>query len=131
MVDSLLIVGTLALVVERFVDRLLQTVWPDVEAGGDPSKTYTRLRGIIGFGLVFVGGIIIVFAANLGLMNQIFGGVDLSPTADKWLTACLIGGGAAPAHEVIRYVENKKAKAKEEKASAEGANKDRLKAAQS
>ncbi len=99
--DALLVLGALALFGERLVDRILTPVWPDVEAGSAVSKVYRRARGIVGIALV-------------------------SDMGGKWLTALLIGGGAAPAHELVRYVENKKAKAKEEKAQEEANTKVKL-----
>ena len=117
--DALVVLGALALLIERLVDRLFALIWPDVEAGSNPSPIYKRIRGLLGVSLVFVGGIIFAFAFDLNLMKQIFPDLNITSTSGKWLTACLIGGGAAPAHEVVRYIENKKAKAKEEKAQSE------------
>ena len=117
--NALLVLGALALFGERLVDRILALVWPDVEAGVAASKIYKRIRGLVGFTLVFGFGVLVAFGLNLNLMSEIFEGTAVSDTGGKWLTAFLIGGGAAPAHELVRYVENKKAKAKEEKAQAE------------
>ena len=117
--DALLVLGALALFGERIVDRILTLLWPDVEAGSVPSRVYTRARGILGIMLVFGFGVIVAFVLDLNLISQIFEGIPESGAGGKWLTALLIGGGAAPAHELVRYVENKKAKAKEEKAQAE------------
>ncbi len=117
--NALLVLGALALFGERLVDRILALVWPDVEAGAVASKIYKRTRGLVGIALVFGFGVLIAFGLNLNLMGEIFEGTAISDTGGKWLTALLIGGGAAPAHELISYVENKKAKAKEEKAQAE------------
>lgn len=128
--DALLVLGALALFGERLVDRILALVWPDVEAGEDPSGVYVRIRGIVGIGMVFGFGMLVAFGLNLNLMGQIFKDVAISDVGGKWLTALLIGGGAAPAHEVVRYVENKKAKAKEEKAHAEVETKEKRKRAQ-
>lgn len=124
--NALLVLGALALFGERLVDRVLMLVWPDVEAGATPSKVYKRTRGIVGTVLVFGFGILVAFALNLNLIGEIFEGIAISDTGGKWLTALLIGGGSAPAHEVVRYIENKKAKAKEEKADAEAALKAKL-----
>lgn len=121
--DALLVLGALALFGERLVDRILALVWPDVDAGTEPTEFYKRFRGIIGIALVFGFGILVAFGFNLNLIGQIFKGIAMSDTGGKWLTALLIGGGAAPAHELVRYVENKKAKAKEEKAQAEAKTK--------
>ena len=121
--DALLVLGALALFSERLVDRILALLWPDVEAGAKPSKFYQRFRGIIGIALVFGFGILVAFGLKLNLIGQIFKDIAISDTGGKWLTAFLIGGGAAPAHELVRYVENKKAKAKEEKAQAEALTK--------
>ena len=90
-----------------------------IEAGANPSIVYTRTRGIVAFLLVFGFGSLVSFAFNLNLIGAIFENMEISNTGGKWLTALLIGGGSAPAHEVVRYIENKKAKAKEEKAQAE------------
>ena len=121
--DALLVLGALALFSERLVDRILALLWPDVEAGAEPTKFYQRFRGIIGIALVFGFGILVAFGLKLNLIGQIFKDIAISDTGGKWLTAFLIGGGAAPAHELVRYVENKKAKAKEEKAQAEALTK--------
>ena len=121
--DALVVLGALALFGERLVDRILMLAWPDVEAGALPSKVYKRTRGIVGVALVFGFGIVIAFGLNLNLIDEIFKGTAISDIGGKWLTALLIGGGAAPAHEIIRYIENKKAKAKEEKAQAEAETK--------
>ena len=121
--DALVVLGALALFGERLVDKILALVWPDVEAGALPSRVYKRARGIVGITLVFGFGIVIAFGLNLNLIGEIFKGTATSDIGGKWLTALLIGGGAAPAHELIRYVENKKAKAKEEKAQAEAKTK--------
>ncbi|TET42314.1 MAG: hypothetical protein E3J66_03790 [Dehalococcoidia bacterium] len=125
--NALLVVGALALFGERIVDRILMLVWPDVEAGATPSRVYKRTRGIVGIVLVFGFGILVAFALNLNLIGEMFEGIAISDTGGKWLTALLIGGGAAPAHEVIRYIENKKAKAKEEKSQAEATTKEKMK----
>ena len=117
--NALLVLGALALFGERIVDRILSLVWPDVDAAGNPSGTYKRTRGVIAIALVFGFGVLVTFALNLNLIGEIFETTEVTETGGKWLTALLIGGGAAPAHELIRYVENKKAKAKEEKTQAE------------
>ncbi len=124
--DALLVLGALALFGERLVDRILALVWPDVEAGAAISKVYKRTRGIVGIALVFGFGALVAFGFNLNLIGEIFDGTAVSDMGGKWLTALLIGGGAAPAHELVRYVENKKAKAKEEKAQAEANTKTKL-----
>ena len=124
--NALLVVGALALFGERIVDRVLTLVWPDVEAGATPSKVYKSTRGIVGIVSVFGFGILVAFALNLNLIGEIFEGIAISDTGGKWLTALLIGGGSAPAHEVVRYIENKKAKAKEEKTQAEVKTKEKL-----
>ena len=121
--NALLVTGALALFGERVVDRILALLWPDVEAGANPSKIYTRTRGIVALLLVFGFGSLVAFAFNLNLIGAIFENTEISDTGGKWLTAFLIGGGSAPAHEVVRYIENKKAKAKEEKAQAEAKTK--------
>ena len=112
--DALIVIGALALFTERVVGRLLALIWPDVEAGHEPKILYKQVRGLVGVSLVFLGGILFAFILDLNLIKQIFPDLDITATTGKWLTACLIGGGAAPAHEVIRYIENKKAKAKGE-----------------
>ncbi len=121
--DALLVLGALAMFGERLVDRVLVLVWPDVEAGAAVSKIYKQTRGIIALALLFGFGTLIAFGLNLNLISEIFERTAVSGTGGKWITAILIGGGAAPAHELIRYVENKKAKAKEEKAQAEATTK--------
>lgn len=117
--NALLVLGALALFGERLVDRILMLVWPDVEAGSAVSGVYKRTRGIVGVALVLAFGILVAFVLNLNLISEIFKNTTISDMEGKWLTALLIGGGAAPAHELVRYIENKKGKAKEEKAQAE------------
>jgi hypothetical protein len=73
--------------------------------------------------MVFGFGILIAFGLKLNLIGQIFKDIAISDTGGKWLTAFLIGGGPAPAHELVRFVENKKGTAKEEKAQAEALTK--------
>ena len=124
--DALVVLGALALLIERVVDRFLILIWPDVDAGNDPSGIYKRIRGLLGVSLVLAGGIIFAFALDLNLMKQIFPDLEITATTGKWLTACMIGGGAAPAHEFVRYIENKKAKAKEEKAQNEADTKNKI-----
>ena len=124
--NALLVIGALALFGERLVDRFLVLVWPDVEAGSEASKVYKRIRGIVGIALVFGFGIIVAFGLNLNMIGEIFKDIAISDAGGKWLTALVIGGGAAPAHELVRYVENKKAKAKEEKAQEEAKTKKAL-----
>lgn len=116
--DSIVVIGALAIFVERFLESVINAVLPDPKEGEHPSGikkiflTYKRLLAVM---LTASAGLIIAFALDLHLMAHIIPESGLSTTQDKMITGLLIGGGSAPAHEVLRYIEEKKKKAEAEK----------------
>lgn len=137
--DTLIIVGALAIFVERITELLINSLpwfqdWdPEKEewdaqqkadlAGGQPkprkeeevwSRPKKMLKQWLVMGTAIGAAFLIVFLLDLRLVSDIFQSAELSDTQDGVITAFLIGGGSAPAHEIIKYIGNKKKKAEKE-----------------
>ncbi len=110
--DSILIIGALAIFVERIVERAINILMPDRQAGQpDWPEWKKRFKLVLTTSAVAALGLAISFSLDLRLMSQVLPNAQLDGTQDKIITGFLIGGGSAPAHEVLRYIENKKKKA--------------------
>lgn len=113
--DSILIIGALAIFVERSMETFINAVMPDRKSEEpDWPEWRKHLKRVIMVVAVAGLGLAISFGLELRLMSQILPNAGLDPTQDKIITGFLIGGGSAPAHEILRYIEGKKKKAAEE-----------------
>lgn len=112
MSEGIFVLGAMAVFVERLVEAFVANWW----VVGD-SEVSKKLRVAITVTATLVAGIVIAQILDLQLMLDIFPTLDLEPWQNRVATGIVIGGGAAPAHELIRYVEEKKQKAAKEKAA--------------
>jgi hypothetical protein len=128
MTDAIILVVFLAAAIERVVEAFVGLIEKDDKAKSGLRKGWNsviekvRLDSVGVKRLVAIAaGVGIAAALCYGLDFQLFNEFldeDLSEGKAKLLTALLIGVGAAPAHEFIRYVEEKKKRA-EKQATAE------------
>ena len=114
MTDTLLLVGTLAIVVERAIEPINNLLKNTLFKGKDPS--HLLWRRVIAMLLGTAAGVVIAEPMNLDLVTSLAGA---SIHGGQFLTGLIIGLGTGPAHEVIKYVEEKKNKAKEEARAAQ------------
>jgi hypothetical protein len=118
MPDILILVGLLAIVVERGIEPVMNFVKGHCvkppEKGQDLTQTIYRL---IAFTLAVGAGLLITFFCRIDLINEMFPDSEIG---NGWiLTGFIIGLGSAPAHEAVNYIEQKKNKAKEERRIAQ------------
>ena len=107
--DTLILVGALSLMAERFAEIF---VVPFLEGSGiTNAKTKVGVTGLATLGVGFA----LAFALDLRLFIDLLPSAELGSDEDKILTALVIGGGSDPAHEFLRYIQEKKGKASEEK----------------
>ena len=112
--DTILLIGALAIFVERIVETLMK-FWPDQTGFVGAIKQLVAIGAAAGLGFA------VVLFLDLHLMKAVIPDAGLTSDQDLVMTALLIGGGSAPAHEVLRYIEEKKKKASNEKEEKENA----------
>ena len=121
MPDILILVGLLAIVVERAIEPVMnivkaRCVKPQKEG---QNLTQAAYRGIA-FTLAVGVGLFITGFFRIDLIKEMFPTLGIG---NGWiLTGFIIGLGSAPTHEVVNYIEQKKNKAKEEKRIAQETN---------
>lgn len=119
--ESLLLLGAIAVGVERSTEVFMNIVKSVV---GEPKETAAEkgekdtsgqnphqvLLRVVAFGIAAGLGILVMFVGDLSLLSDAIGAeVD----NEKWIAGALVGFGAAPTHEVIKYVEEKKNESKD------------------
>jgi hypothetical protein len=122
MPDILILVGLLAIVVERGIEPFMNFVkasWGKPEEGQNPKQIAYRVTAFL---VAIILGLLITRLFGIDLVKEM---LPTSRVENGWiLTGIIIGLGSAPAHEVINYIEQKKNKAKEERKLPEGAVQD-------
>jgi len=127
MSESVVLVIFLATAIERIVELITDTIdlvvgWMNKEVlKADLFKTAKR---VVAYGLALGGGAIVAYGVDLDLIRPL---LDLVPddtatfsnSEAKFLTMVLLAGGAAPAHELIKLVTNKKEESEADKDAAE------------
>jgi len=114
--DSIVLIGGLAVFIERFIETAINIFMPDKkEDEPDWPEWKKHLKRLIIMAAMLGLGALLVFGLDLRLMKDILPNADIGNWQDKALSALVIGGGSAPAHELIRYIEEKKKKAEAEK----------------
>ena len=111
--DTFIVIGTLALVVERIVEVWGNILATTILSNKDTDKWQGLAQRILTFAAGIGIGIFVAVTANVDMFMSLVGSdVDHG----ELLTGITIGLGTAPVHEVIKYVEAKKTKAKREAA---------------
>jgi hypothetical protein len=77
-------------------------------------KGETASSRILGLLVTVIVAYVLVESFDLQLISNVFPSLGLDSSESRALTALLIGSGAAPAHEMMRYIEEKKNKAERE-----------------
>ena len=106
--NGAVVLGALALLVERLTEQILAVLEQFLN---------DRIKQAVALALTLGLGLLASFIFDFQLISQLLPGLSLSGTEDKFLTGLALAGGAAPAHELMRYVAEKKNKAKKEAAS--------------
>jgi len=124
--STFVIIVFLATAIERTIEAVINPWFDALEKGkyGLPTwKPGPLVRRVVGVVLGLGAGFAIAFGLGLDLFNPLLGNAGLKYALNtvqaKTFTGILLGGGSAPAHELIRYVEEKKQKAGQEKDKAE------------
>ena len=104
-----LLLSILLLFLSVAVERAVEVVIAPLEGRQGPA-----LRRLTALGLSLCLGLGLVFGLQLGLVAPLLGDeAGLSLTQGRALTAIAVAGGSAPAHELIRLIEETKTRAKE------------------
>lgn len=115
--STFVIIVFLAAAIERTIEAVITPLFDALEKGNyrlpkwGPVPLVRRFVGVV---LGLGAGFAIAFGLGLDLFNPLLDRQTLSLLHAKIFTGILLGGGSAPAHELIRYVEEKKDKAKTE-----------------
>jgi hypothetical protein len=119
---TFVIIVFLSTAIERTIEAVINPPFDALAEGKyhlprwEAGQLVKRFVGVV---LGLGAGFAIAFGLKLDLFNPLLGGgTTLSALHAKIFTGILLGGGSAPAHEVIRYVEEKKGKAEGEKDAA-------------
>ncbi len=99
----------LSAAVERTVEVLLSAL---VLREPQDERMSAALRRVIAVALSLVAGAGFAFGLGLDLVGPLLGDAGLTAAQGRAATALALAGGAAPAHELIRLVEEAKEKAK-------------------
>lgn len=113
MPDTLILFGALAIGIERWTEIWMNLMKPMM---GTVPETENGKQWWLRFVAMTIGvssGIFVAWIGNLDFFAAVLPGVDIKN--GWWLSGAFMGLGAAPAHEVIKYVEEKKNKGKAEK----------------
>ncbi len=104
MPDAAAVAFVLLLFLAVAIERAVEVILAPLEGRGAPS-----LRRLAAFGLALA----LVFGLQLDIVGPLFGeGGGLGAAQGRALTAIAVAGGSAPAHELIRLIEEAKARAK-------------------
>jgi hypothetical protein len=131
--STFVIIVFLATAIERAIEATINPLFDALSNGkyglpqwqpGELVKRFLAL--VLGLG----GGFAIALGLKLDLINPLLTQSALNSEQAKILTGILLGGGSAPAHEIIRYVEEKKQKAAGEKEVTEAEAQERAAAVQ-
>ena len=118
MTDVAILLGALAIGVERWTEvwmNLLRSVWASPPDGQNYRQTLQRAAAIL---VGIVTGVAITSLTDLDFFNTVFPEAQIKNGV--LLSGVVIGLGAAPTHEIVNYIEQKKNKAKEEVKVAKG-----------
>jgi hypothetical protein len=118
----------IALILERAMETFfgwLPEIIDDKLKEGNKTGEQKKSKFKGGFALtllILFFGFIIALYGELFVLKEIFS-KDFPDLLDAFITGLFISGGADPIHQVIRFTEEKKDKAKEEKKEIEMRNK--------
>jgi len=107
----------LSTAVERTVEVVLSALVPSLRSGQalrEPQDewTGTALKRVVAVALSLAAGAGFAFGLGLDLVSPLLGDAALTAAQGRAATALALAGGAAPAHELIRLVEEAKERAK-------------------
>ena len=108
MLDAAAVAFVLLLFLAVAIERAVEVILAPLEGRGAPS-----LRRLAALGLSLCLALALVFGLELDIVGPLLGdGGGLGAAQGRALTAIAVAGGSAPAHELIRLVEEAKARAK-------------------
>lgn len=117
MSDTLILFGALALAVERWTELWMNAL---KAIGGEPPEgqnfkqfSYRAIALLISS----ASGVVVTAVGNLDFFKAVL--PDAGIQNGLLLSGIILGLGAAPAHEIVKYIEEKKNKGKAEKAIAQ------------
>jgi len=107
----------LSTAVERTVEVVLSALVPSLRSGQalrepQDERTGPALRRVVAVALSLAAGAGFAFGLGLDLVSPLLGDAALTAAQGRAATALALAGGAAPAHELIRLVEEAKERAK-------------------
>jgi len=107
----------LSTAVERTVEVVLSVLVPSLRSGQalrepQDERTGPALRRVVAVALSLAAGAGFAFGLGLDLVSPLLGDAALTAAQGRAATALALAGGAAPAHELIRLVEEAKQRAK-------------------
>ena len=107
----------LSTAVERTVEVVLSVLVPSLRSGQalrepQDERTGPALRRVVAVALSLAVGAGFAFGLGLDLVSPLLGDAALTAAQGRAATALALAGGAAPAHELIRLVEEAKERAK-------------------
>jgi len=107
----------LSTAVERTVEVVLSVLVPSLRSGQalrepQDERTGPALRRVVAVALSLAAGAGFAFGLGLDLVSPLLGDAALTAAQGRAATALALAGGAAPAHELIRLVEEAKERAK-------------------
>ncbi len=114
MTDSLVLIGALAIAIERFVEPFSNYVKKTIfrDEGSDEKKAANALwRRVFALGFGTIIGLVIALVFELDVVSSMAG---TSIDNGDVLTGLILGLGIGPVHEIVKYVEKKKNKAGQE-----------------
>lgn len=124
--STFVIIVFLATAIERTIEAVMTPLFDALKDGkyGLPEwKAGELVKRFAGVVLGLGAGFAVAFGLGLDLFTPLLQTLGpeqaLHSAQAKIFTGILLGGGSAPAHELIRYVEEKKQKAGQEKDKAE------------
>ena len=117
MSDALILMGALALGVERWTElwmNAIKALFGEPPQGQNLNQFVYRL---VAMAIGIVSGLVVVNVANFDVFKAVLPEAGIQN--GLLLSGVFIGLGASPAHEIVKYVEEKKNKAKAEKVMAQ------------
>ena len=140
MTEYLILIGLLSVVIERVTEIPMNVVkWyfgevslntttgrnrkKDSSANKSTNPTSGQNLGqagyrLLGFLIAAVFGLLTTGLADIDLFKAVFPSSELALSGNGWiLTGFIIGLGSTPTHEVIKYIEEHKNKAKADRAA--------------